>query len=462
MYLCVCLLVLYSFMQSQSAGEDLILPCFIKPNTSAVDMTVEWFKLDAGFSKVHFYDDHEDRNEDQAQTYQGRTLLLKDELKKGNASLKLYAVRVSDEGEYKCLIEDKSWSDDVIVRVIVEVRGSHPVITMESYDNSGGINLVCESRGWNPKPEVLWLDREGAPLSAEETQIHKDTEGFTVKRRITVHDYSDSNKFYCRLQQIHHMMETEVIINGKVFDNWKLAVAISALACLFTTGWIVTAVISRKKALQRRRVEDELAAMGKFAEPQRQKVKEELAELKSYAVDVTLDPDTAHPRLRVSEDEKQVTCEDSPQDRHDTTQRFNKCVIVVGKRSYSRTFYYEVQVSRKTQWILGVMREDINRQGDITVTPQNGFWTVEMRKENEYRANAGRDIRLTLIERPVKVGVYVNYERGLVSFYDVEANSHIYSFSDQSFTKELFPCFSAGLNEGGKDSAPLIITVVND
>ncbi|KAK3567203.1 hypothetical protein QTP86_013003 [Hemibagrus guttatus] len=95
----------------------------------------------------------------------------------------------------------------------LQSQGSHPVIMMESYDNSGGINLVCESRGWNPEPEVLWLDREGATLPAEDTQIHRDIEGFTVKRRITVYDYSDSNRFYCRLQQTHHMLETEVIIN---------------------------------------------------------------------------------------------------------------------------------------------------------------------------------------------------------------------------------------------------------
>ncbi|KAK3566617.1 hypothetical protein QTP86_001542 [Hemibagrus guttatus] len=195
------------------AGEDLVLPCFIKSNTSAVGMIVEWFKLDVENSLVHLYMDSEDRNEDQVQSYRGRTSLFKEELQKGNTSLKLSDLRVSDEGEYKCLIRDKSWYDDITVNITVEVQGSHPVIRMESYDNSGGINLVCESRGWNPEPEVLWLDREGATLPAEDTQIHRDTESFSVKRRITVYDYSNSNRFYCRLQQTHHMMETEVIIN---------------------------------------------------------------------------------------------------------------------------------------------------------------------------------------------------------------------------------------------------------
>ncbi|KAK3566934.1 hypothetical protein QTP86_005599 [Hemibagrus guttatus] len=192
------------------AGEDLVLPCFIKPNTSAVDMSVEWLRLEEGVSIVHLYRAHEDKNENQAQSYRGRTSLFKEELQKGNASLKLSAFKVSDAGEYKCLIEDKSWYDDITVHVIVEVLGSHPVIMMESYDNSGGIHLVCESRGWNPEPEVLWLDREGATLPAEDTQIHRDTEGFSVKRRITVYE---SNRFYCRLQQKHHMMETNIIIN---------------------------------------------------------------------------------------------------------------------------------------------------------------------------------------------------------------------------------------------------------
>ncbi|KAB5579158.1 hypothetical protein PHYPO_G00191910 [Pangasianodon hypophthalmus] len=101
------------------------------------------------------------------------------------------------------------------------ILGSHSVIMMESCDNSGGINLVCESRGWKPEPEVLWLDREGATLPAEDTQIHRDTEGFSVKCRITVYDHSASNRFYCRLQQKHHMMEAEVIINKRGRQHWN-------------------------------------------------------------------------------------------------------------------------------------------------------------------------------------------------------------------------------------------------
>ncbi|XP_053485434.1 butyrophilin subfamily 1 member A1-like isoform X2 [Ictalurus furcatus] len=470
MLFCVTLLILFSFMKFQSeglqvvspdaplyavAGEDLVLPCFIKPNTSAVHMTVEWMRLEDVASLVHLYKDHEDRNEDQAQSYSGRTSLFKEELQKGNASLKLSALRVSDEGKYKCLVEDKSWYDDITVHVIVEVLGSHPMITMESYDHSGGINLVCESRGWNPEPEVLWMNREGDTLPAEDTQMHRDTEGFSVKRPITVYDYSDSNKFYCRLQQKHHMMEAEVIINSKVFDAWKWVVGISVSACLIAVGSIVTAVICYKKA-------SELQKEKRYAELQRQRVEDELLKKrKLFAVDVTLDPDTAYADLILSADGKQVTLGDTEQNLPDTPQRFTRYPGVLGKQSFSSgRLYYEVQVRGKTKWTLGVARENINRKGIITPTPQKGFWTVGLRNENWYAAFAGPPVPLTLREKVEKVGVFVDYEEGLVSFYDVKASSHIYSFTAQSFTEKLYPYFSPDLDYGGNNSAPLIISPV--
>ncbi len=103
------------------AGEDVILPCSVKPNISVVDMRVEWFRLDLKDSQlVHLYDDHKDRNTDQIQYYRGRTELIHQELQTGDASLKLLTVQVTDEGRYKCFIQFKSWSDDATVDFIVE------------------------------------------------------------------------------------------------------------------------------------------------------------------------------------------------------------------------------------------------------------------------------------------------------------------------------------------------------
>ncbi|XP_051515247.1 zinc-binding protein A33-like [Myxocyprinus asiaticus] len=187
-----------------------------------------------------------------------------------------------------------------------------------------------------------------------------------------------------------------------------------------------------------------------------------LRRMQQYAVDVTLDPDTANPYLILSADGKQVRCGDIRQKLPNKPERFDTCVRVLGKKGFSSgRFYFEVQVKGKTDWYLGVVRESINRKGSITPNPVNGFWTVCLRNGNEYKACEDPLVSLCVRVKPQKVGVFVDYEEGLVSFYDVESSSHIYSFTGQSFTQTLFPYFNPCLNNKGKNSTPLIITPVS-
>uniref|UniRef100_A0A8D0AK83 Uncharacterized protein n=1 Tax=Sander lucioperca TaxID=283035 RepID=A0A8D0AK83_SANLU len=187
----------------------------------------------------------------------------------------------------------------------------------------------------------------------------------------------------------------------------------------------------------------------------------ELKRVQQYAMDVTLDPDTAHPELILSDDGKQVNHGDVRKNLPDNPERFSKCVCVLGKQSFSSgRFYFEVQVKGKIEWILGVVRESINRKGEFTLSPQNGFWTIVLRNGNEYKALAGPPVRLSLKSPPQKVGVFVDYEEGLVSFYDVDAAALIYSFTGCSFTEKLFPVFNPSRKKTGKISAPLIISPV--
>ncbi|KAL6491201.1 hypothetical protein MHYP_G00015460 [Metynnis hypsauchen] len=178
-------------------------------------------------------------------------------------------------------------------------------------------------------------------------------------------------------------------------------------------------------------------------------------------VDVTLDPDSAHPQLFLSDDRKQVRLGDKRQKLPDTPERFDPFGSVLGKEGFSSgRFYYEVQVRKKTDWALGVTTESSNRKGVITASPEDGYWIVVLKNETEYKALESLHVPLSLEQAPQKVGVFVDYEEGLVSFYDVEASSHIYSFTGQSFTEKIYPYFSPGQNNGGKNSAPLIITPV--
>uniref|UniRef100_A0A8C5FBT0 E3 ubiquitin-protein ligase TRIM39-like n=1 Tax=Gadus morhua TaxID=8049 RepID=A0A8C5FBT0_GADMO len=146
----------------------------------------------------------------------------------------------------------------------------------------------------------------------------------------------------------------------------------------------------------------------------------ELKRVQQYEVDVTLDPDTAHPTLILSEDGKQV---------HD------------GGSFSSGRFYFEVQVKEKTVWWLGVVRESIDRKGLTALTPETGHWIL-LYYQDVLVFKDKPDVRLPLRAEIQKVGVFVDYDEGVVSFYDVEARVHLYSATGCIFSEPLYPLLS--------------------
>ena len=186
----------------------------------------------------------------------------------------------------------------------------------------------------------------------------------------------------------------------------------------------------------------------------------ELPEMQRCSVEVVFDPETAHHLLSVSEDGKQVQYGQFGLTVPRNPQRFECVHNVLAKEGFkANPFYYEIQVKGKTEWDLGVASESINRKGEIRLSPQNGYWTIWLRKGNEYTANAGPAIVLNFTKKPQKIGIFVNYEKGQVAFYDVEESVEIYAFTGCTFTGKLFPFFSPGADVDG-NKAPLIITPV--
>ncbi|XP_056436638.1 E3 ubiquitin-protein ligase TRIM39-like [Gadus chalcogrammus] len=187
----------------------------------------------------------------------------------------------------------------------------------------------------------------------------------------------------------------------------------------------------------------------------------ELKRVQQYEVDVTLDPDTAHPWFILSEDGKQVHDGGVRKRLPDNPKRFTLLGGVLTRQSFSSgRFYFEVQVKDMTLWSLGVARESIDRKGGSRWTPENGYWTLLSNKDvlvfRDYP-----DVCLPLRAGLQKVGVFVDYDEGLLSFYDVEARVHLYSATGCTFSEPLYPLLYPGLHYGGNNSAPLIISPVN-
>ncbi|XP_041093002.1 E3 ubiquitin-protein ligase TRIM39-like [Polyodon spathula] len=163
-------------------------------------------------------------------------------------------------------------------------------------------------------------------------------------------------------------------------------------------------------------------------------------------VDVTLDPDTAHPRLTLSAEGKRVRRGATRQDLPDNPERFDSCRCVLGREGFtSGRRYWQVQVGGNTVWRLGVSRESAPRKGRFSMTPQKGYWAVRW-SGGEFTARTAPRTPLPLSLKPQKLGVYLDYEEGQLSFYNVESRSHIYTFTDMEFNprEKLYPLFCTG------------------
>ncbi|CAL8387563.1 unnamed protein product [Boreogadus saida] len=189
----------------------------------------------------------------------------------------------------------------------------------------------------------------------------------------------------------------------------------------------------------------------------------EVRRIQQYKVDLTLDSDTAHPYLILSEDGKQVHYGGVMKTLPDNPKRFTLFPLVLSGKSFSSgRFYFEVQVKDKTVWYLGVARESINRKDLIPLTPKNGCWIIFFDK-NEFVFHGDSAVRLHLRAQLQKVGVFVDYDAGLVSFYEVKAKIHIYSATGCTFSEPLYPLLGLCAMFYGcrRKPTPLIISAVN-
>ncbi|XP_072893166.1 E3 ubiquitin-protein ligase TRIM39-like [Hemitrygon akajei] len=174
-------------------------------------------------------------------------------------------------------------------------------------------------------------------------------------------------------------------------------------------------------------------------------------------VSVTLDVETAHPKLEVSEDRKSVRWTGTRRDLPDTGKRFTDRGCVLGSEGFtSGRHYWEVEVTGNRRWGLGVAAESVERKGEFFVSPGLGFWTF-WRLNDEMKAYTSPLSRLSAGPIPGRVGVSLSYESGTVSFYNAETKSHLHTFTGNKFTEKLYPFFWTGNVNEWLTSAPDVL-----
>ncbi|XP_059530431.1 butyrophilin subfamily 1 member A1 [Myotis daubentonii] len=437
-------------------GADAELPCHLPANLSAAPLEMRWLREPEALAVlVHPAGRAQDAK--QLARYRGRAELVLDGLAQGRVALRIRGVQASDDGEYRCSFrrEDGPGQGEARVRLRVAALGSDPHIHMDLQDN-GETRLECTSLGWYPEPRVQWRTPTGEKFSSTSESRDPDEEGlFTVVASVTIRDPSMKNVSCC-IQNLLLSQEKEIdiFIPAPFFPRltpWVVAVAVILVVLgVLTIGSIFFTWRLYKERSRRRK--DEFSSTEKLLK----ELKWKKATL--HAVDVTLDPDTAHPHLFLHEDSKSVRLEDERQKLPEKPERFDSWPCVLGREAFtSGRHYWEVEVGDRTDWAIGVCREDVMKKGFDPMTPKNGFWAVEL-YGNGYWALTPLRTPLPLAGPPHRVGIFLDYDSGDVAFYNMMDGSHIYTFSKASFSGPLRPFFC--LWSSGKK--PLTICPVTD
>lgn len=140
----------------------------------------------------------------------------------------------------------------------------------------------------------------------------------------------------------------------------------------------------------------------------------------------------------------------------DNPERFGHFVFVLGSEGFTSGCHaWEVEVGDKMDWMLGVVKESIDRKGRISGCPEGGFWMIS-HYEGEYSAMTRPSTPLCLQGELTRVRVQLDYDSGAVTFSNPVSMMPIYTFND-IFTEKMYPFFCPGANIKGNNPKPLKI-----
>ncbi|XP_036448321.1 nuclear factor 7, ovary-like [Colossoma macropomum] len=156
---------------------------------------------------------------------------------------------------------------------------------------------------------------------------------------------------------------------------------------------------------------------------------------------VTLDPNTAHPDLHLSDDLSAVEFRKQGPSLPDNPERFDKCACVLGSEGFnSGTHCWDVEVGDSDYWELGVITESVKRKG---ISFRDSVWSLEYSKSSGtffIRGPREPDHCASSKEQLQRVRVKLDWDRGKVTFTDLANCTQLHTITD-TFTNRVLPFF---------------------
>ncbi|XP_047241041.1 protein NLRC3-like [Girardinichthys multiradiatus] len=162
---------------------------------------------------------------------------------------------------------------------------------------------------------------------------------------------------------------------------------------------------------------------------------------KKYACSLTLDSNTAHKKLLLSDGNTKVAWVENEQPYPDHTERFDRCLQVLCEQGLQERCYFEVELVEPCT--VGLTYKSIVRKGDTAdckLGMNERSWCKICSEKGCYmQHNKNKDFVSSL--RCSRVGVYLDWEAGSISFYKVSHGnlSHLHTYKGMVFSEALYP-----------------------
>ncbi|XP_072214346.1 butyrophilin subfamily 3 member A2-like [Excalfactoria chinensis] len=397
-------------------GKGVILPCQLEAQTIPKGIIVQWtFIKNSQSIEVTTYDGNNAQNPVwDTRPYFGRTSFFQSEVNKGNLSLHLKNVMVSDKGKYICSVSLENWNDGVVVDLDVAARGDKSEVFLDGHVGQG-IGLNCKSQGWFPEPEVYWLDSKGRILVDKGiTQNLQTSSGlFDVVSSLTIEPGSDV-EVSCRIinDLLNTVCESRVLISDVFFPStspWMtafLVITFCTLAAIAALGYKLKIDCTRRQ--KEETVMDELKKekenLEKDIDSEEKMNIAELCKAREKAVPITVIPEfqlleIQVPRAPYFEDN---TCEPAGLINPSTVP------VLVAKEGFTAgKHYWEVEVGQQQDWVLGIVKQK---------EKQEDYWALHRSNGATFSIEGNNRPEETDINDPV-IGVLLDLEEAQIYFY---------------------------------------------
>ncbi|XP_061433793.1 E3 ubiquitin-protein ligase TRIM11-like [Lethenteron reissneri] len=162
-----------------------------------------------------------------------------------------------------------------------------------------------------------------------------------------------------------------------------------------------------------------------------------------YGRSPTLDTNSAHHCLQISSDLRTATLSDVPQGRPHHPHHFECRLQALCSESFSSgQHYWEVDVgSVRWGYRVGVAYGTIPRRGDGDECLLGGSdvsWCLRKADDSFSVLHGGVVTSLSVPQPPRRVGVHLDWDAGLLSFYSADSMALLHSFN-KTFTQPLHP-----------------------